>query len=597
MDLTVAQVSSKGPVRPHNEDTLCFWQPETAEARREQGAVLALADGVGGQGNGAVASALAIEAVLKTFKASKPSQAPNQILFQAFNAANLAVFDAAASDPAKARMATTLTAAVIRNNELTVGHVGDCRLYLIHNGSPRRITTDHSYVGLQLKMGLISERDAMNSPMRSVLTRSIGQDPTIRVDYYNLTITERDRLVLCSDGVHGVVTEREIYDVAGKADPPEACQQLVDLAIRRGTDDNLSVQIIRVDHVEQVTYYRGLPVYHRTAALAMSNELQVGETLDDRFQVGDVINRIGMASIYRATDLQTQQTVAVKIPHMQFESDPGFFARFKREEEIGLALQHPHILHVIDAGDAKSRPYIVMELLEGQTLAQVVGGVGVLPTADALTITSRICDALSYMHGHAVIHRDLKPQNIMICNDGSLRIMDFGIAKSAGARRITFTGFSPPLGTPDYMAPEQVKGKRGDERTDIYSLGAMLYEMVTGAAPFEGQNAYMIMNARLTGDPVAPRKIKPDISPQVEEIILHAMERNPADRYPSAAAMKAELDNPDSVVLTGRHERLQPPQPWKARNATISWAIGIPTVVLALFGLWVLINSMMHHHH
>ena len=594
MDLTIAQLSTKGPVRPHNEDSLYFWQPESVEERRTHGAVMALADGVGGQGNGAVASALAIEAVTKTFQAVKPAQSPNQVLFQMFNAANLAVFDAAASDPSKARMATTLTAAIIRNNEVTVGHVGDCRLYLIHNGSPRRITTDHSYVGLQLKMGLISERDAMNSPLRSVLTRSVGQDPTIRVDYYTITIAERDRLVLCCDGIHGVVTEREVYDVVSKTDPDEACKQLVDLAIRRGTDDNLSIQVVRVDQVEQVTYYRGLPAYHRTVAPAMSNELRLGETLDDRFQVLDVINRSGMASIYRATDLKTQQTVAVKVPHMQFESDPGFFARFKREEEIGLALQHPHILHVIDAGDAKSRPYIVMELLDGQTLAQVMGSVGCLPVADALTITSRICDALEYMHEHSVIHRDLKPQNIMICNDGSIRVMDFGIAKSAGARRITFTGFSPPLGTPDYMAPEQVKGKRGDERTDIYSLGAMLYEMVTGAAPFEGQNAYMIMNARLTGDPVAPRKLKPELSPHVEEIVLHAMERNPVDRYPSAASMKADLDNPESVPLTGRHERLQPPQPWKARRAMLGWAVGIPTVILAGFGLWFLISRMMH---
>ena len=160
------------------------------------------------------------------------------------------------------------------------------------------------------------------------------------------------------------------------------------------------------------------------------------------------------------------------------------------------------------------------------------------------------------MHKKNVIHRDLKPENVMLCNDGSLRIMDFGIAKAAGLRRLTFTGFSPVMGTPDYMAPEQVKGKRGDERTDIYSLGAMLYEMVTGAVPFEGANPYIIMNSRLTGDPPAPRKVHSDIPPQVEEIILHAMERNPAERYPSAAAMKAELDDPEKVELTGRCDRL-----------------------------------------
>src|SRR4029078_4392487 len=146
-----------------------------------------------------------------------------------------------------------------------------------------------------------------------------------------------------------------------------------------------------------------------------------------------------------------------------------------------------------------------------------------LPEADALPIASQICDGLQYLHAQGVIHRDLKPQNVMLCSDGSLRIMDFGIAKAAASRRITFGGFSPTMGTPDYMAPEQVKGQRGDERTDIYSLGAILYEMLTGKVPFECDNAYTIMNARLAGDPIAPRKVNQNLSPQVEEIVLHAM--------------------------------------------------------------------------
>src|SRR5947209_17998503 len=135
-----------------------------------------------------------------------------------------------------------------------------------------------------------------------------------------------------------------------------------------------------------------------------------------------------------------------------------------------------------------------MEYLEGQTLRQLMRGVRPLPVDDALRIAGRVCEALDYMHKHDVVHRDLKPENIMLCNDGSLRIMDFGIAKAAGMRRLTFTGFSQAMGTPDYMAPEQVKGKRGDARTDIYSLGAMLYEMVTGSAPFEGANPYLIVH-------------------------------------------------------------------------------------------------------
>ena len=208
---------------------------------------------------------------------------------------------------------------------------------------------------------------------------------------------------------------------------------------------------------------------------------------------------------------------------------------------------------------------------------------------DAVATASRVCEALDHMHKHEIVHRDLKPENIMMCKDGSLRIMDFGIAKAAAMRRITFAGLSPAMGTPDYMAPEQVKGKRGDARTDIYSLGAILYEMVTGAAPFEGANPYLIMNARLVGDPVAPRKRNPAIPPEIEEIILRAMEREPADQYPSAAAMKADLDHPAGVELTGRHERLRPPAGWRARWRMIRSSVImllIPAVVFAAFSLF-----------
>jgi serine/threonine-protein kinase len=181
----------------------------------------------------------------------------------------------------------------------------------------------------------------------------------------------------------------------------------------------------------------------------------------------------------------------------------------------------------------------------------------------------------------------------MICNDGSIRIMDFGIAKSLKMRRLTFVGFSPSMGTPDYMAPEQVKGSRGDERTDIYALGAILYEMCTGSTPFEGESPYAVMNARLTGDPVAPRKINPKLTPALEEIILHAMERHPADRFPSAAAMKAELDDYEKVELVERFRRLQKPQLWRSRFRTLPLILFLALTWIAGF---VLIYLYLKHH-
>jgi serine/threonine-protein kinase len=287
----------------------------------------------------------------------------------------------------------------------------------------------------------------------------------------------------------------------------------VQLAERRGTDDNLSVQIARVEKVTTLSYFRGQPIYHDNE-VAMPNEVEIGEVLDNRFQIESLISRSGMASIYKARDLTNGMPVAVKVPLMRYESDPAFFSRFQREEEIGKTLNHPSILHVIPVED-KHRPYIAMELLDGQTLRQVLNNVKKLPENEALAIASSVADAVQHMHEKNIVHRDLKPENIMVCHDGTIRIMDFGIAKAGGMRRITFTGFSPAMGTPDYMAPEQVKGKRGDARTDIYSLGAILYEMITGQTPFEGTNPLAIMNARLIGDPIAPRKLNPEISPQV----------------------------------------------------------------------------------
>jgi serine/threonine-protein kinase len=192
------------------------------------------------------------------------------------------------------------------------------------------------------------------------------------------------------------------------------------------------------------------------------------------------------------------------------------------------------------------------------------------------------------MHQKGVVHRDLKPQNIMLCNDGSIRIMDFGIARSQASRRLTFVGFTPAMGTPDYMAPEQVRGSRGDERTDIYSLGAILYEMTAGEPPFGGDSAYVIMNARVTGDPVAPRKLNSKLTPVLEEIILHAMERDPKRRYQAATDMKAELDDYEKVQITGRCTRLQAPQLWKSRFRMLPMIVAFVALQAILFLLLLL---------
>jgi serine/threonine protein phosphatase PrpC len=592
MKLTYAGLSSKGPVRPNNEDYLDYCQPEDVEEDRARGALAVLADGVGGSNHGEVASRLAVEVALKTYRELKPGTPAKAALERLFRAANLAVYDHGMDNRDNGRMATTLTVALLRNNEVTIGHVGDCRAYVIQDGRIRQVTADHSYAAQQVKLGLISEQEAAASDLRCMLTRSLGREPTVLPDVYTIAVNRGDRLVQCSDGLYTCVTAQEICEIVTHAHPSEACRELIALAEKRGTDDNLSVQIVQIHRVEQLIYYRGLPIYQEPE-LPMSNEIEVGQVLDGRFQIIGVISRSGMATIFKAKDLTTGKIVAVKVPLMQFESDPAFYSRFQREEEIGKTLNHPYILHIVPVEGERSRPYIAMEYLEGQTLRQAMRSAPTMPVEPALSIASRTAEALDYMHKKDVVHRDLKPENIMLCNDGSLRIMDFGIAKAAGMRRLTFAGFSSAMGTPDYMAPEQVKGKRGDARTDIYSLGAMLYEMLTGSPPFEGASPYMIMNARLVGDPIAPRKRNPEIPPQVEEIILHAMEQSPYERYPSAAAMKAELDAPETVQVTGRHERLRPPALWRTRWRMARLVVVAVLIPIVVFGLLFLLFQVL----
>jgi len=590
--LTYAQVSLTGPVRPHNEDCLGFWDSADENEQATRGAIAIVADGLGGHGNGEVASQLAVETAIRIFCEAAPATTDNQLLSRIFKAANLAVYDAGMHGGGTTRMATTLTVSLFRRKEIAVGHVGDSRSYLIRQHQISQLTSDHTYAAMQLKMSLISKAEAAASEMRNMLTRSIGHDPTVQVDYSRHVLRSGDLIVQCTDGLHGSVAEHEILDAVNRMRPSAACEHLTQLAEKRGSQDNISVQIVRVENVPRVGYYRGAVAYLATPAVPASADVQAGQVLDERFEILDVINRSAMSSVFKATDLTTGRHVALKVPLPNLEGDPGAFSRFQREEEIGRSLDHPSVLKILPVDDKeKSRPYIAMELLEGQTLEQRMQQTRAFPEDEALRIVSHVCDALGYLHEHEIVHRDLKPQNIMLCNDGSLRIMDFGIAKAGASKRLTFGGFSPTMGTPDYMAPEQVKGQRGDERTDLYSLGAILYEMLTGHVPFEAPNAFAVMNARLVGDPPAPRSYNPALRPQVEEIILHAMAREPANRYESAKAMKADLDHPDDVVVTGRVTRLTLPTPWKNRWRTVRIAVITALVPIVLFLLlWLMLS-------
>jgi eukaryotic-like serine/threonine-protein kinase len=313
------------------------------------------------------------------------------------------------------------------------------------------------------------------------------------------------------------------------------------------------------------------------------SEFHPGDLLD-HYRIEALVARSGMASIYRATDERNGRAVAIKLPHPEMEADPILFDRFQREDDIGRKLDHPGVVKVLD-GEERSRRYMVLEWVDGRLLRQILNEKKRLPPERAIRITLALCEALDYIHSHGVVHRDLKPENIMVGPNDEVKLIDFGIAANAGSRRLTFAKLTETMGTPDYISPEQVKGKRGDARSDVYALGIMFYEMLTGRVPFTGPNPFVIMNERLLNHPIPPREVNPEVSPQLQEIIYRALERDPNKRYPNTHEFALDLAHPEKVGVAERAEL----RDWKQKRSPVvrrvAFYVMLALIPVVVFGL------------
>lgn len=279
----------------------------------------------------------------------------------------------------------------------------------------------------------------------------------------------------------------------------------------------------------------------------------IGKRLDGRYEIHELIGQGGMAYVYRAYDRIENRWVAIKILREELSDNSDFLRRFRNESKAIAVLSHPNIVKVYDVSFGDRIQYIVMEYVDGITLKQYIEQQGEIKWREALYFTVQILQALQHAHERGIIHRDIKPQNIMLLEDGSIKVMDFGIARFTQAETQTMT--DKAIGSVHYIAPEQARGGHINDKADIYSVGVMLYEMLTGQLPFVADNAVSVAIMQMQAEPTPPTRINPSIPKGLEEITMHAMEKNPAQRFPSAADMLEDIErfrrNPEMVFNYG----------------------------------------------
>src|SRR6266849_146118 len=299
----------------------------------------------------------------------------------------------------------------------------------------------------------------------------------------------------------------------------------------------------------------------------------------DHYEIIRQLGHGGMNNVYLAQDTLNEEKVVLKFPNDDLISNVGVFERYKREAEIGSRLDHPHVQRLLYNDEKRCEHYLVMEFIQGRTLREVLEATSpnLLPLDEVMRIITQICDALAYCHEHGVFHRDIKPENIMLLEDGNVKIIDFGVALLEGARRVTWRGLSGTVGTPDYMAPEQLQGERGTASSDIYAVGVMLYEMLCGHTPFEGENVFAIINQHVSQDPPSILRFNPHTSPALATVVMHAIRRDPEKRYKHMKDMLHDLYHLDEVT----------PVPYSPETAKLGRryrrVILLTLVIIALF--------------
>ncbi len=505
--------------RPDNQDYvgICFGPRGQGAV---QGVVAVVADGVGGHKGGRVAAETAVRGFIDAYYAQPETLGVIRAAARSLESVNAWIAAQGRVDPALESMATTFSALILSRRSAFIMHVGDTRVYRLDSGGLEQLTTDH----------VVGRGDLAHA-----LRRAVGFEDALLFDHACHGLRLHDRFLLCSDGVHGVLSNARLRDLlAERRAPRETSRTIVQMALDAGASDNVTALVIDVvdmppaDETALTRAVAGLPIRPLP---------RVGDSVDD-FDLDAVLSEGRYSLLMRSTDRRNGKTLVLKFPHASVADDSTYRTAFVNEAWIAARVRSPFIGEIIELPPGRqTRLYSAMPFYDGETLEQRLSRAPKVDLAEGLSIASRLCRALSALHRCGVIHRDVKPDNIMLLRDGGLRLIDLGVCRAPHLQDVAREDVP---GTPSYMAPELFEGRAGDEASDLYAIGVTLYRMFSNSYPYGEIEPF---SRPRFGRPRSLCVKRPDVPAWLDAAILKAIAADRRDRFSDVLEFAFELEN------------------------------------------------------
>jgi serine/threonine protein phosphatase PrpC len=547
-------LSSQTGRRACNED---FAAAVLQPPGRLTGVVAAVADGIGGAKGGRVAAELAVRGVLDGYLGQNETLGVRQAASRAVEAVNGWTHTQGRNDPALERMGCTLTLAILRGRRLHILHVGDSRLYRLREGQLVLLTRDHRPEG---------------AGDTNILTRAIGAEETVRIDYAADDLVPHDRLLLVTDGVHGTLSDRKIEAMLrGDTGAEETARRLVHAALEAGSDDNATALVLDVLELPTADI---ADLGEAVASLPIREPPTTGDTVDG-YALATLLADGRYSRVFKAVDTTSDNTVLVKFPKPQvLGAESSARGAFLREAWVASRVHNPYVGAVIDPPQGRRTSlYLVQPFYDGETLDRRLARRPPVNLEQGLDIAVKLTKAIASLHRAGIIHRDIKPENVILQPDGGLKLIDLGVARLPNLE--AYPAADIP-GTPTYMAPEQFAGDPGDVRTDIFALGVTLYAMFTGGRFPYGEIEPFTTPRHQRATPLTTHRA--DLPGWLETTLARTVAANPTERVQDAFELAFELEN---GALRGGSGRVRP-QSLYERDPLMFWQVSVIVLLILL---------------